>query len=104
MYCNSQSSLQFKVFVFSEESSRTIYELKHISEGLTFCSCGICLRLEEDRRNQANFQALIVPYYLARVNHSRGEKHGEALFTGVYIHACIQSVVVSVHIGERTDP
>ena len=29
-------------------------------------------------RIKARFQALIVPCYLARVNHSRGKKHGEA--------------------------
>ena len=53
--------------------------LKHLSEGLTFCSCGICLRPDEENimRIKARFQALIVPYYLARVNYSRGKKHGD---------------------------
>ena len=86
---------------FSEESSRTIHELvnietydlgqisrtvqchsclKYILEGLTICSSGVCFRLDEEtiHRIKARFQALIVPYYLARVNHSRGKKHGKA--------------------------
>ena len=80
---------------FSEDSSRTIHVLgnielhefgqisrtlqchsclKHIPEGLTFCSCGICLRLDEEtiQKINARFQTLIVPCYLARVNYSRG--------------------------------
>ena len=85
---------------FSEESSRVIHEVgniewyelgqmtrfvqchscwKHLPEGLAFCSCGVCLRLDEAtiRRIKARFQALTVPYYLARINRSRGKKHGE---------------------------
>ena len=86
---------------FSEESSRTIHELgrielhelgqisrtlqchpclKHMPAGLTFCSCGICLRPHEEqiKRIGARFQAMIVPHYLTRVSYSRGKKHGEA--------------------------
>ena len=86
---------------FSEESRRTIHELgnielyelgqisrtvqchswlKHIPEGLTFCSCGICLRPDEEtiQRIKARFQAMIVLFHLARLNYSRGKKHGEA--------------------------
>ena len=89
-----------KSIKFSEESSRTIHELgniefhelgqisrtvqcrsflKHIPEGLTFCACGICLRLDEEtiHRIKAKFQAAVVPYYFARVNYSRGKRHGE---------------------------
>ena len=81
---------------FSEESSRTIHELdnielhelgqisrtvqchsylKHIPVGLIFSSCGICLRRDEEtiQRIKAWFQAMIVPYYLARVNYPRGK-------------------------------
>ena len=90
-----------KSIKLSEESIRTIHELgnvplhelgqisksvqcqirlKHIPEGLIFCACGICLRLDEKQmqRINARFQALIVPYYFARVNYSRGKRHGEA--------------------------
>ena len=86
---------------FNEESSHTIHALgnielhelgqisrtvqrhscmKHILEGLTLCSCGICLRPDEEtmQRTKARFQAMTVPYYFARVNHSRSKKHGEA--------------------------
>ena len=54
------------------EISRTVQChscLKHIPEGLTFCSCGVCLRLDEETipRINARFQALIVPCYFARV-------------------------------------
>ena len=86
---------------FSEESSRTIHELgnielhelgqifrtvqchsclKHIPEGLIFCSCGISLRFDEERiqKIKDRFQAMIVPYCLARVDYSRGKRHGEA--------------------------
>ena len=85
----------------SEESSRTIHELgnielhelgqisrvvqcqsclKHIPEGLIFCSCGICLRPVEEliQRIKARFEAMIIHYYLARLNYSRGNRHGEA--------------------------
>ena len=86
--------------IFSEESSRLIYEmgnmelfevgqisvtiqchscLKHVPEGLKLCACGVCLRPDEDTINRikARFQALIVPYHLARVNRARGKKHGD---------------------------
>ena len=85
----------------SEESSRTIHELdnvelhglgqisrtvqcqsclKHIPEGLIFCSCGICLRPDEEQiqRIKARLEAMTVLYYLARVNYSRGKRHGQA--------------------------
>ena len=88
---------QKKRLKFSEESCRTIHELgnielyelgqtsrtvqchsclKHIPEGLTFCSCGVCFRLDEEtiQRIKARFNALIVPYFLARVNHSRRQE------------------------------
>ena len=84
----------------SEESSRTIHELgnvemhelgqisrtvqcqsclKHVLEGLIFCACGICLRHDEEhiQRIKARYESMIVPYYLARVNSSRGKRHGE---------------------------
>ena len=90
-----------KSIKFSEESSRTINELghielhelgqisrtvqgqsrlKHIPEGLIFCSCGLCLQPDEERiqKFKARFEAMIVPYYLARMNYSRGKRHGEA--------------------------
>ena len=53
--------------------------MKHIPEALTFCSCGICLRPDEEtiQRIKARFQALIVPYCFARVSRSRGKTHGE---------------------------
>ena len=40
----------------------------------------LCLRPDEDTINsiKARFQALIAPHYLARVNRSRGKKHGES--------------------------
>ena len=85
---------------FSEESSRPSHEpgnielhelgqisrtvqcqscLKHIPEGLIFCACGICLRPDEEQiqKIKARFQAMTVPCYLARVNYSRGKRHGE---------------------------
>ena len=84
--------------MFSKGSSRTTHELgnielhelgqisrtvqcqsclKQLPEGLIFCSCGICLRPDEEQiqRLNARFQ---VPCYLARVNCSRGKIHGEA--------------------------
>ena len=53
--------------------------LKHLPEGLKFCSPGACLRPGEDtiNRKQMRFKALIVPYYLARLYRSRGKKCGE---------------------------
>ena len=84
--------------IFSEESSRTIHEIgnielcelgqmtvqyyscwKHLLEGLAFCFCGVCLRLDEAtiKRIKVRFQALIVLYDLALINRSRGKKHGE---------------------------
>ena len=89
-----------KSIKFSDEWSRTIHELgnielheleqisrtvqhqsclKHVP-GLIFCACGICLRPDEAtiQRIKARFEAMIVPYYLARVNYSRGKRHGEA--------------------------
>ena len=85
---------------FSEESLRTIHEMgnielyelgqisrtvqcqscsKHIPKRLIFCACGVCLQPDEEtiKRIKARFQALICPYHLARVNRSRGKKHGE---------------------------
>ena len=86
--------------IFSEESRRVTYEmgnmelfelgqisstvqchscLKHMPEGLKSCECGVCLWPDEDtiNRMKASFQALIAPYELARVNRSRGERHGD---------------------------
>ena len=53
--------------------------LKHVPEGSKFCGCGVCLRPDADAINRirARFQSLIVPYYFARVNRSRGKKHGD---------------------------
>ena len=44
--------------------------LSHVPTGLKFCQCGVCLRLDEETvsRIKARFQALIAPYYVARVN------------------------------------
>ena len=90
-----------KSIKFTEDSSRTIHELgnielhelgqrsrtvqcqsclKHIPEGLIFCSCAICLRLDEEQmeRIKARFEAVMVPHCLARVNYPRGKRHGEA--------------------------
>ena len=90
-----------KSIKFSEESSRTIHELgnielhelgqisrtvqrqscwKHIPEGLIFCSCGICLRLDEEQiqRIKARLETMIVHYHFPRVNYSRGKRHGES--------------------------
>ena len=87
--------------IFSEQSSRVIYEignmelfelrqisattqchscLKHVPEGLKFCGCGVGLRPDEDtiNRSKAIFLVLISPYLLARVNRSRGKRHGDA--------------------------
>ena len=89
-----------KLYEFNEESSRIVHEMgnielyelgqmtrtvqchscwKHLPEGLAFCSCGVCLRPDEAtiKRIKVRFQALTVPYYLSRINRSRGEKHGE---------------------------
>ena len=86
--------------IFSEESSRVIYEmgnmelfelvqisvtiqchscLKHVPEGFKLCGCGVCLRPDEDTTNRikARFQALMVPCCLARVSRSRARKHGD---------------------------
>ena len=43
------------------------------------CGCGVCLRPDEDtiKSIKARSQALIVPYYFARVNRSRGKKYGD---------------------------
>ena len=83
--------------IVSEESSHAIYDmgnmelyelrqisvtiqyhscLKHMTEGLKFCGCGVCLRPDEDTINRINarFQVLISPYDLARVNCSRGKR------------------------------
>ena len=88
--------LQTVDMIFCEEPSRVIYEMgnlelfelrpisvttqchscpKHVPEGFKFCGCGICLRQDEDTMNRikARFQALISPYYLARVNASHGD-------------------------------
>ena len=52
--------------------------LKHVPEGLKFCGCFVCLRPDEDTMNRikARFQALVSPYYVARVG-SRGKKQGD---------------------------
>ena len=86
--------------IFTEESSRVIYEmgnvelfelgqismtvqchfcLRHVPQGLKFCGCGVSLRLDEGTINRitARCQALVSPYYVARMG-SRGKKHGEA--------------------------
>ena len=86
---------------FSEESGRTNHELgnielhelgqisrtvqcqsclKHVPEGLIFCTCGTCLRPDEEQipRIKARFEAMIVADYLARVNYSRGKRQSEA--------------------------
>ena len=49
-------------------------------ERLIFCACGICLRPDEEQIQsiKARVEAMIVPCYLARVNYSRGKRHGEA--------------------------
>ena len=87
--------------IYSDEPSRVIHEmgnmelfalgqisktmqchscLKHLPPRFRFCGCGVCLRPDEDATNgvRARFQALMVPYCLARVNRSRGKKHGNS--------------------------
>ena len=82
---------------FSEESSRTVHELgniesheleqisrtiqcqsclKHVLEGLNFCSCGICVRPDEEQiqRITTRFEVMMVPYHHARANYSRGTR------------------------------
>ena len=82
---------------FSEESSRTIHELgnielyelgqisrtvqchaclKHVPEGLIFCSYGICLRPHEEtiKRIKSRYQALIVLCYFARSESLKGQE------------------------------
>ena len=51
--------------------------LKHIPEGLIFCACSICLRLDEEQiqRIKARYEVMIVPCYHARVNCSKGKKN-----------------------------
>ena len=85
--------------IFSEESSRAIYEmgnmelielrqtsatlqclscLKHVPQGLNMCQCGVWLRPNQctmDRIRTA-FAALKTPYYRAPVFISRGKKSG----------------------------
>ena len=53
--------------------------MQHVPEGLTFCSCGVCLRRDEEtiERMKARFQALIDRDYLARVIRSMGKKYGD---------------------------
>ena len=84
--------------IFSEESSRAIYEmgnlelielrqtsapiqcpscLKRVLEGLNVCLCGVWLRPNQDTMNRikARFEALIAPYCGATLQ-SRGRKLG----------------------------
>ena len=84
--------------IFSEESSRAIYEmgnlelielrqasstiqcpsfLKHVPEGLNMCLCGFWLRPNQDVMNRikARFEALTAPYYRATFQ-LRGRKNG----------------------------
>ena len=86
---------------FSEDSSRTIEQLDNVElhelaersrtvqcqsclqdvpEGLIFCTCGMCLRPSEEQtqRIKTQFAGMKVPFYHARVNYSRGKRHGEA--------------------------
>ena len=83
--------------IFSEESSRAIYEmgnmellthtsatiqcpscLKHVPEGLNMCQCGVWLRPNQSTmdRIRTAFAALKIPYYRASVIISRGKKSG----------------------------
>ena len=82
--------------IFSEESSRLIYEMdnlelielgqtsatiqcltcsKHVREGLNVCLCGVWLQPDQDTMNRikARFEPLITPYEGAKF-HSRGRK------------------------------
>ena len=54
--------------------------LKHLTEELKFCGCGVCLQPDEDTINRikARFQALKAPCYLARLNRSRGKKRRDS--------------------------
>ena len=84
--------------IFSEESSRVIYEmgflelielrqtsatircpscLKHVPEELNMCPCGVWLRPNQSTmdRIEARFAALIKPHCRANF-HPRGKKHG----------------------------
>ena len=90
--------------MFSEESRRVVHELgnselhelgqisrtvqcqsclMHIPEGLVFCSCGMCLRQGEEQiqRIKARFEAMMVPWCLARVNYPRGERQQRSSIT-----------------------
>ena len=51
----------------------------NMPEGMLFCECGFYLCPKEDIINKikARFQALIALNYPARVNRSRGKRHGD---------------------------
>ena len=53
---------------------------KHLPEGLCFCECGTCLRPDSGMTEKLSikFKAMFAPYYAAKLNCSRGKKHGEA--------------------------
>ena len=53
--------------------------LKHVPEGLVFCSYSVCLRPNEEQiqRIKTRVEVMIVRYNQARVNYSRGKKQEE---------------------------
>ena len=53
--------------------------LKNMPEGLIFCEWAVGLPPDEDMINKikARFQALMAPYCHARINRSRGKRHGD---------------------------
>ena len=86
--------------IFSEETSRTIRQMdnmeicelkpmtattqcdscsEHVPEGLRFCKCGACLQPDQGTIDKIHerFRALIVPYYVDKINNPREKRHGE---------------------------
>ena len=86
---------------FSEESKHTVqklrnielYELGEISktiqcqacskyspDGSLCCPCGVCHMPspEQKRKIRTQFEIMSVPYYIVRVDDSRGARHGES--------------------------
>ena len=80
--------------IFGEESSLAIYEIcnRELFELGQICEYSVSFLLEAPARGieilwmrrlsstriKARFQALIVPFFLARVNRSTGKKHGDS--------------------------
>ena len=54
--------------------------LKCAPEGLIYCSCGVCFMPSPEQRKRITiqFEVVSVPYYIVRVDYSRGAKHCES--------------------------